>query len=603
MNSKSTWLWFLLAAALFATIFFLDHHFRPAAGTVAEGWPDFRSAPVTRLEVIPAGAVAIRADLTNGLWFLTQPYAYPAQPAAIQALLTGLKKLTPDLRISADELRQQPAAEQDYGFDNPADSLVIGTSGRQEWRLKIGRLTAPGNQVYVRVVGVEGAFVTDAGWLKLLPKQANDWRDTALVNSGGVYDWIVLTNGPKVIELRLDATNHLWRMTRPLAARADSDRITLALQQLRSGRVQNFVTDDTNADWSAYGLLPASLDLWLGHAGNLTDGLHLGETPTNNPALIYARREGWSGVVTTLKAPLAAWHGTVNDFRDPHLVELTSPVNEIEVRLGDNARRFTLERTASNVWHAAGETFPVDAELVQNFIQLLAGLKVADYAQDVVTAPDLQNYGLAKPAIEITLRPTAGDTNRSLVQLCLSAPQTNGVFARRADEDFIYRLDPAYRLDPTYLFQSPEADWEYRERRIWKFSEQAVTQITLHQSGKTRRILHGARNEWTLAPGTTGQVYGPSIEEAAHELGELAAVSWVDRGVAKPAVFGLNPNNLQIEVALKDGRKFSVDFGTPIGDQSALAAVTLDGERWAFVFPTGLFQLVLNFLTIPANAP
>jgi hypothetical protein len=77
----------------------------------------------------------------------------------------------------------------------------------------------------------------------------------------------------------------------------------------------------------------------------------------------------------------------------------------------------------------------------------------------------------------------------------------------------------------------------------------------------------------------------------------------VDRGVAKPAVFGLNPNNLQIEVALKDGRKFSVDFGTPIGDQSALAAVTLDGERWAFVFPTGLFQLVLNFLTIPANAP
>jgi hypothetical protein len=42
-----------------------------------------------------------------------------------------------------------------------------------------------------------------------------------------------------------------------------------------------------------------------------------------------------------------------------------------------------------------------------------------------------------------------------------------------------------------------------------------------------------------------------------------------------------------------------VDFGTELPSQTALAAVTLDGERWALIFPPVLYQFVLNYLTIP----
>ena len=210
MNSKNTWVWLLLAAMLFATIWILDRHFQPSAATVTEGWPDFRSGQATSVRVIPAGALEIRADNTNNAWFLTKPYVYPAQTAAVQALLDALAKLTPAMRITGAELRQQPAAEGDYGFDTPRYSLVLQTR-QQEWQLKIGRLTTPGNQVYVRVVGVDGAFVTDAGWLKYLPAGANVWRNTELVQTGGQVDAIVLTNGARVVELRLNPTNRLWR--------------------------------------------------------------------------------------------------------------------------------------------------------------------------------------------------------------------------------------------------------------------------------------------------------------------------------------------------------------------------------------------------------
>jgi hypothetical protein len=60
---------------------------------------------------------------------------------------------------------------------------------------------------------------------------------------------------------------------------------------------------------------------------------------------------------------------------------------------------------------------------------------------------------------------------------------------------------------------------------------------------------------------------------------------------------------LQIIVELKSGQKLSVDFGVPISNQTALASVTLDGERWAFVFPPAAYLFVLNYLTIPANVP
>ena len=172
--------------------------------------------------------------------------------------------------------------------------------------MKVGNKTAPGDQVYLRVVGVDGAFVADAGWLKLIPRSADEWRDTALVDAGqSGFDWIVLTNDVEgvAIELRRDPTNHLWRMIRPLQARADTDHITDALQRLETAPVTQFITDDPKADLTAFGLQPADLDLWLGRGTNLVAAIHIGKSPTNDATQVYAKREGWN---TVFDAPPAS---------------------------------------------------------------------------------------------------------------------------------------------------------------------------------------------------------------------------------------------------------------------------------------------------------
>jgi hypothetical protein len=598
MNSKTTGIWFALAAVLFAFIFIFQHWFRAPANTAGTILPGLQPAAVTSIQVFPAGALEIRADFTNNSWLLTQPLSYPAQPAAIGTLLAALQQLAPAIpKIGAAELHENKNSDAEFGFDNPQATLVIG-AGDQSWQLKIGNKTPPGDQVYLRVVGVDGVFVADAGWLKLLPRSATDWRSTALVDADeGKFDSIVLTNGAKVIELRRDATNRLWRMIRPLQARADTARITDALQHLQAAHVTQFVTDDPKADLTTFGLQPADLDLWLGHGTNFTTGVHAGKSPADDSTQVYARREGWNAVVTAPKDSLSLWHGTVNDFRDPHLLELTAPVAEIEVSDGTNG--FTLQRQGTNDWRVAGEKFPADADSVQQFLKALAGLRVAEFVKDVVTAPDLPAYGLAAPQLQrqITLLSAVGDTNAVIAQLQFGTNQDNEVFVKRADEDFIYAITAGdfNRLD--------EAGWEFRDRRIWNFTAGDVAQITARQNGKTRVLIHNGPDKWSLAPGSQGFIEGKYIEQTAEQLGGLAAYAWVGRNITNPEQFGLNTNKLQITVELKTGEKLSVDFGTEISNQTALAAVTLDGERWAFVFPPGPYLFVSNYLTIPANVP
>ena len=262
---------------------------------------------------------------------------------------------------------------------------------------------------------------------------------------------------------------------------------------------------------------------------------------------------------------------------------------------GEN--NFTLQQRGSNVWTVAGEKFPVDADNVQAFIQLLAGFRVADFVQDVVTGPGLTKYGLTNPpARQITLRAAVGDTNSTIAQLLFGAATTNQVYVKRSDEESVYALTLAD------LNRLPLGGEEFRERRIWNFSEANVTNVTLHQNGKMRQLVRTGTNQWSLAAGQ-GIIDPFAIEETVHRLGELTVAGWLGRGPAMLEKTGLNTNNLSIAIELKSGEKYALDFGMEVAQITALAAVTLDGERWAFVFPPVLYPLVAEHLTIPANAP
>jgi hypothetical protein len=614
MNPRRIWLWLGLASLLFAFIFFYQRHeHKPEAGP-NRILPGLRAAAVTSVKVRPLGQLEIRAERTNpesfrgnGTWRLREPITYPAQGAAIETLLAALEQLTPATYITARELRDRPKADEEYGF-TPEQSSIFLEQPDYRAQIKIGMRTGPGDQVFLQVVGVEGVYVVDADLLKLIPRQADDWRDLTLISLTGLaFDRIAVTNGPTTFELQRRATNQLWRMVAPNQARANHARIEEALQNLQRARVLQFVPPNPKTDLEALGLQPPEWELALAQGTNLAALLQFGRSPTNTPnafggPLVYARRLGQNAVVTISNELVVAWRGSVNDFRDPYLVPGTPPletiVQAIEVRGQDS---FSLLRQTNDSWRVLPQNYPADSVLVKEMLAGLREMKVARFEKDVVIEQNLDKYGLDRPVRQYALKsavtnsPGAGpDPSGVVAELHFGTNGTEKVYyARRTDERAVYAVSLA---DVDRL---PSASWQMRARPIWSVPEEEVAGVTIHQHGKTRQLLRQAEYKWSLAPGSQGSIESLAVEETVRGLCHLAANAWLARGEQNRAAFGLTEDGCQISLELKDGRKLNMELARQSESAPPCAAVTLDGELWIFDLPPLLGRDVLGYLTIP----
>jgi len=487
MNSRNTWRWLIVAAVLFAFILFQQRYLRKTGGGPSKVLPSLKAAVVTGVQVRPVAQLEIRAERANGIWQLIEPLVSPAQAVSIEKLLAELEVLTPASYITARALRNRPNAEEEYGLAAPQASILIEQPGYAT-RLRVGAKTTPGDQVFLQVVGQEGVYVVDADFLNYLPRTANDWRDTALINLNGLaFDRLAVTNGTKMFELRRQGTNKLWRMIYPLQARANNPQAERSLQSLQSVRVRQFVSDDPKADLETFGLQSPELEVALGQGTNIVARLQFGKSPTNDTRLVYARRLCLNGIVTVRKDLLAPWYAQVNDFRDPFLVTWTTPVAVIDVHGQDS---FSLQLT-NDAWRVLPQDFPADAGLVRDLVSALRGLQIAEFTKDVAIAPELPAYGLASPARQYILRSVAtnsptGPTNPIVVEVDFGTNQADKVFARRADESCVYAVKFA---DYQRL---PAASSGMRDRWIWNLSTNDVAGATIRQQGRLRRIIRNA---------------------------------------------------------------------------------------------------------------
>jgi hypothetical protein len=595
MTSRANWFWVGTAAVLFAFIFFYQRHVHKTPTGPVRLLANFKPADVTSVLVRPEGQLEIRADRTNGTWVLTEPFPYPAEPAVVESLLVVLERLTPSTYITRRELAARPKAEEEYGFSSPPATIMV-RRGDNLSIIFIGAKTAPGDQVFVQVVGDEGVYIVDADMLKFVPRKADDWRNRTLLDAKLLaFDRVVVTNGPKTFELQRERDKSLWRVVTPdFPARADSAAVEELLQSFEPLRAHQFVSDDPKADLESFGLQSPSLILTFAQGTNTQATLQFGKVATNNPNQSYARRVGNNAIVTVAKDLPDVWRAsTANAFRDPHLITLTDsrPVATIDVRADDN---FSLIRT-NDSWCVVPQNFLAEPSLVKDLLTNLTEMKVSQF-KDVVPTVDLSTYGLATPSRQYVLKLAATDsstdpTNILLGELQFGTNQEHKIFARRTDESSIYEIQPGdfQRL--------ASASFQFRERRIWNVSETNVTSVTVRQDGKERKMLRKAQYEWALAPGSQGIIEPLSTEETVRGLCHLAASAWVARGETNRTAFGCT-NAHSITIELKNGEKLTMEFGRESPSSFPYGGVTLDGDFWVFEYPLLLCRDALSYLKV-----
>ena len=598
MNWKTTWLLLALAALLFGLIVLLEQYTRPPSppGPLLA----FPPAAVTNIALRRTNQFVLRAEKTGGAWNLTLPISYPAQSFAIESLLEALKSLSSFAYIPPEEFRSGQRSIAEYGLDVPAATLTLQHGG-QRTELLFGTRTPVGDHIYLQLLNQPGLQVVDAELFDRLPRGANDWRDNLLINFSGLpFDRIEVRASGRGFALALNPTNRLFFLSKPNPARADAAKVDALLRKLAAARAEQFVSDDLRVDLELFGLHPPEAELVLGLGTNDLVTLQFGKSPTNDPTVVHVRRLSQTNIVLVSRSVLAALQTSYIELRDRRLMTF-APDGATEIVLV-GAGGFSVRRGADGAWSLA-EPYagPADAGLVREWLDRLGRLE-GSVEKDVVT--DFAGYGLTPPArrflVNTSVTNAAGAvTNMLLAQVDIAARNGERIFARRADENSVYSLSSA---DFDGL---PSAAWQLRDRRVWSFTTNEVSRVSIRHNGYTRQLIRSPAGEWNFTAG--GFVNSFAVEETLHQLGELRAAVWVAKGDGERARYGFTEDGHKLVIELSNGDKprvLTLEFGGRAPSQFPYALATVDGESWIFEFPLKLsFEVARDLSNPPLRAP
>jgi len=612
MSTKATGLLLAAAALLFAYICFVERPAQMAARRTASHrvFPEMDPAKIAAVEVqVEGGAPVIRAERTGQRWQLTKPDSYPASGELIESLLRELAQW--DWQTTIDH----PVSWKEYGLVQGQFTLRLQESG-QERVLKIGRISPVGGLVYLNARGSDEILAANAGALHGIPTNQYQWRDLTVLNLDGAdFQRLQVHSANWNFELGRDAASRLWKMTKPIEARADTPQINQWLGQLQALRVRRFVPESAPETRPGASPGPAPAEQLVltflrdSSETNKAFELRVDASPagqTNPPTnLALARRLQPPGLIEIDLPPLLPWEGDYTNFLDRHLLSVAPGlIGAIEVS-GRGVETFTVEKTNDGPWRVtssvSGETFLADETLMKIWLSDLTNLQVA-VGRSVVE--DKTPYGLDKPAsallrYQLFYAHPADPTNRLLEDLLfgLGTNQPAQVFEMGKDKKYVNSMDP---LQFDLL---PNAYWQLRDLAIWHFESNEVAAIQVHQLGTDLRYTRDTNNQWTLPRGSTVAIVQLAIEETLYRMGQLRAIYWSGYGEDHLERFGFEEADYRIAFEIQRGGQMetnSIQFGKPSPHLHPYASVMRNGRRLIFEFPVDLYSnLVVNCLGIP----
>jgi len=593
MRWKNTGLLLLSAGVLFAFIYFVD---RKLPSTDAPPLPPPRLIPispqqVSAIQLRRTNQFILRVERTNQLWAITAPISYPAQDYVIEQLLNSLAGLASYTFISPQELKASQKSVSEFGLDVPVATLTLQQAG-QRLELLFGGLTPAGDFGYLQLGNTPGIYVVPAEIFKRLPRTANDWRDTALVNLSGLADldrFEVRNQGRGGFSLQVNMTNHQYYLTRPTPARAAKEKIVALLYKVQTEPILQFIADDARGQLDQLGFQPPEAEVVFGSGTNDLVVVQFGKSPSNE--VVYARRLLNDNIVLVSRSVLEALQVPATDLRDRHLLSFDpAAIDLLEIAAEE---KFTLRRQGSNSWAVTEpQLMLADGDLVRTCLNLLASAE-GEVEKDVVT--DFAMYGLAPPLRQYSLKIAGTNvsetgTNRLVAQLDIGGRRDSKIFARG--------LEPTVYLVEEVLDKLPAAAWQFRDRRVWSFTTNQVTRLTVVQNGTTRRLVRGSAGDWKFAEGSTGILTSTfALEETMYRLCELRATVCVNRGEGKRQLYGFTENGDKLAIELRIGEKtqlLTLEFGGKAPDGYPYAMAVIDGQTWIFEFPLQLYLQVVK---------
>lgn len=550
MRTKVTLVLLFLNVVLFYYILEFEHKFvtdpgakshrvyGPEVGAIDSFTRSEKTSPTVHLEK--------RGDA----WWLTQPYEWPANLNAVSRILNELQFLEHNTSFAvADLAANEGRSLADYGLADPALTFTF-TSGGKSYTTRVGDDTKTDNRLYLLSPDGARIHVVGRSLADTLGMSVDELRSPSIftVPVFEVRSLGLQTSAPTNLKVRLRREGSRWAFETPILARADKNRVELAINALNALQARRFI-EGRDADLDRTGLANASLHVTL--EGNARRETLLLGNPTGGPAPAgsveyFAKVEDKPAIFTTIvpQTLIDQLRGAQESMRDTRILDfdpravtaltLAAPgqpdinIQRLEAAQGAEAWQLVVRGAAGQ----APQTLPADSTLVGNLLQMLERLSARKFLSDAPLATDLENWGFNRPEREITLNLNTGggphgtDPSTTVLQVGVKPDERGVAFARVANAPFVYEIDPAL------LEATPPVARYFRQRLLRELTVGAnITGITLTEIGAatplySHQLAAGIAN-WEMAFGLEPAARRAALQQLLAQTRTLRAKKFV----------------------------------------------------------------------------
>jgi hypothetical protein len=342
-----------------------------------EGPAPFLAVEPTRVRAFTASWLVdtTRVEKRGGSWWIVYPIVFPADPVAVEALLSR----TRDLQV----MRRFPLGGENvparYGLDYPRAWITLHLTDDSEVTLNVGAPATASPAFYVQVAGQgEVGLLQDAEVDNYFQRNTAGWRRRQLlaVHPDSALSLAMTSGDLRTVISRPDPLRP-WEVVEPFPGVADNEILGDYLKGLAAMRARSY-PEDRPASLAPFGLDPPLASIVVTSLGGRRDTLDLGSAyrvPTGEER--YARINGFRNLFGVPAGYLGV--ATRSDFFFRlHRIFRVAVRHSSALVFRSGADSVVVMPDSAGVWHIPGEATtpgaapPDRSELVAGWIDAQA---------------------------------------------------------------------------------------------------------------------------------------------------------------------------------------------------------------------------------------
>ena len=348
----------------------------------------------------------------QGKWQITSPQAYPADPAAVATITSGVEKLDSE-RIVDPNVTDLAA----YGLAPALTEVTITDKSGKRSKLLIGEDSPTGSATYAKVEGDPRLFTMAASHKSAFEKQLNDLRDKRLFSfTQDLLTKLELTAKEQSVSFAKSKQGD-WQIEKPKLMRADGNQVEELITKLHTAQMDL----STNLEGpKAEALFNSGTP--IAKVGATDEGGTKSLEIRKNKDEYFAKSS--AGTYKTSKDTADALDKSLETLRTKKLFDFgfTDPSH---IEITDGAKTLSFDK-AGEKWSGGGKT--MDNTSVQQFIDKLRDL----------TATKFVDTGFTTPLVTLSIAYTKELPRKERVEISQAG---SAFYARHDGDSSFYELD------------------------------------------------------------------------------------------------------------------------------------------------------------------